>query len=77
MQTLADAILAIVARRLGISTAELAFAIYGRREQQLVNGECLHLANCGKLVREVRNDGVLGNYLPGAVPSTANVQDQE
>lgn len=64
MQSLANTILAIVTRRPGISTADLAFAIYGRREQPLVNGECLLLASCGKLIRSLGDAGVLENYIP-------------
>ena len=62
MQSIAETIIAIVSRRKGISDADLAFAIYGRREQQLVNGECNHLANTGRLSRRVGLDGILGNY---------------
>jgi hypothetical protein len=62
MQTLSDSICAIVSRRPGISDADLAFAIYGRREQQLVNGECNHLASGGRLERRPRPDRIIGNY---------------
>jgi hypothetical protein len=62
MQTLSETILAIVPRRPGIADPELAFAIYGRRQQQLVNGECRHLASAGRVVRRVRPDGIIGNY---------------
>ena len=63
MQKLSDTILAIVARRPGISTVDLAFAIYGRREQPLVNGECLLLESCGKLIRSAGDAGVIKNYV--------------
>lgn len=77
MQSLANTILAIVSRRPGISTTDLAFAIYGRREQPLVNGECLHLVNCGKLVRAPGDAGVLENYISRQSPNISAVQDQE
>jgi len=63
MQRLSDTIIAIVSRRAGISDRDLANAIYGRMEQQLVNGECRLLANTGRVVRRQRADGVIGNFL--------------
>jgi hypothetical protein len=62
MQTLAETILAIVGRRPGISEADLAFAIYGRREQQLVNGECRYLVQQRRLERRRGPTGVFGNF---------------
>lgn len=64
MQSLADTITAIVHRRPGITTAELAYAIYGRHEQPMINGECLHMANGRRLIRVPGDDGVLRNFLP-------------
>ncbi len=66
MQPLAETIIAVVSRRVGISDSDLAFAIYGRRVQQLVNGECNHLANGRRIERHPRPDGVIGNYPAGA-----------
>ena len=63
MQTLADTITAVVHRRPGITTADLAYAIYGRRQQPLINGECLYMAATGRLIRLPGVDGILRNFL--------------
>lgn len=68
MQGLGGTILFIVERRPGIDDDELAFAIYGERKQQRVNGECRYLVECGRLVRR-QNGTRIGNYLPDAAPS--------
>jgi hypothetical protein len=69
MQQLAQTIIAVVGRQPGISDCNLAVATHGRRVQQLVNGECRHLANGGKLIRRKRHDGIIGNYLLAPKPS--------
>jgi len=63
MQTLSETILAIVSRRAGISDSDLAFAIHGRSEPELVDAECRLLAAANQLERRARQDGVIGNYL--------------
>lgn len=67
--SLGKAIQFIVDRRAGVSDCDLAFAIYGKPIQQIVNGECRHLASTGKLVRRKRPDGIIGNYLPSQISS--------
>ncbi len=62
--TLGQTIAFVVKRRPGISDRDLAHAIYGKRSQPLVNGECRHLRNHGQLIRRERSDGIIGNYLP-------------
>ncbi|MCY1309058.1 hypothetical protein D9M68_354210 [compost metagenome] len=67
MQSLGQTIRFIIERRPGLSDCELAFAIYGKRTQQLVNGECRQLESCGTLTRRKRLDGLVGNYPPNEV----------
>jgi len=54
-------ILFIVERRPGLSDDDLAEAIYGRHEQQLVNAESLHLANHGEIERR-QNGARIGHF---------------
>jgi len=65
--SLGEAILFIIERRPGIDDDELAFAIYGRRQQQLVNSECRYLVVCGRLERR-QNGPRIGNFLASGSP---------
>lgn len=67
MQSLGQTIRFIIERRPGLSDCELAFAIYGKRTQQLVNGECRQLQSSGTLTRRKRLDGLVGNFPPNEV----------
>ena len=64
MTSLANRILTAVEGHQGISTADLSVITHGVRKQQLVNGECNYLVRAGKLIRRVRSDGIIGNFLP-------------
>jgi hypothetical protein len=68
MLSLGDTILFIVERRPGLSDDDLAEAIYGRREQQLVNSECRYLETCGRIERR-QNGPRIGNFPKSAAPS--------
>lgn len=68
MQGLGGTIQFIVERRPGISDDDLAEAIYGRRQQQLVNSECRYLAECGRIERR-QNGQRIGNFPKGTAPS--------
>jgi hypothetical protein len=70
MQSIADRVLDAVSQHPGITDADLSVITHGRRKPQLVNGECNYLANKGKIVRRIRDDSLIGNYVPDYLERT-------
>lgn len=63
MGTLAEQIVAAIAGTPGISDRELAMAIFGGdADWRDITAACRALAEDGRLRRELRPDGVMGNY---------------
>ena len=63
--TLTEVIEWVVRHRPGLSDAELAEALHGRRDQALVSGECRELESRGTLERRKEGRDVIRNYPKG------------
>ena len=66
MATLKEQILKILERQAGLTDREITDRVKGRNEpQQSVNQACHQLEAAGVLVRQRRDDGLIGNFLFG------------
>jgi hypothetical protein len=66
MATLAQQILEAVQKQPGITDRWLAEALFGPgTPQQRVNGECRRMVDLGLIDRNIRPDGLIGNYCTG------------
>jgi hypothetical protein len=71
MSGLAESIMEVLRQQPGITDRRLAEALFGpRTPQQRVNGECRRLSDQGLISRDIRADGLIGNYLSGKRPQS-------